>query len=247
MASRDTSAGTASSSAPPSAEPAPPVRDEWLSRALGLPVYAVTRASAAAETDGLAWLRVPVDEVASVHELVEFGYRVVDTSITLARRGPIAGAHGDAATVAPATPQQHDALVEIAGSCFRYSRFHLDPLIPNDAADRVKREWVRSYVRGQRGLELLAASVGDEAAGFLAVLHAADGARVIDLVGVSPSHQGRGVGAALVTAFSARHGDAQRELRVGTQAANAPSLRLYERLGFQTVAAAYVLHRHGRV
>ena len=36
----------------------------------------------------------------------------------------------------------------------------------------------------------------------------------------------------------------RRELRVGTQAANVPSVRLYEPLGFSLASAAYVLHLH---
>ncbi len=52
----------------------------------------------------------------------------------------------------------------------------------------MKREWVRSYVEGRRGIELLAAGTD----GFLAVLEAPDGARVIDLVGVAQAAQGRG-------------------------------------------------------
>jgi hypothetical protein len=33
-------------------------------------------------------------------------------------------------------------------------------------------------------------------------------------------------------------------MRVGTQIANIPSLRLYERLGFTMAESAYVLHAH---
>ena len=37
-----------------------------------------------------------------------------------------------------------------------------------------------------------------------------------------------------------------RGLRVGTQAANTPSVRLYESLGFRLSQAQFVLHHHGR-
>jgi ribosomal protein S18 acetylase RimI-like enzyme len=181
--------------------------------------------------------RVPAEDVAAAEELVDAGFRVVDVNVTLEREG---GEGLSGTSVAPATADQHDALLEVAGSCFRYSRFHLDPRIPAQLAHRVKREWVRSYVEGRRGIELLAAGTD----GFLAALEAPDGARVIDLVGVASAARGRGLGESLVGAFAQRHGGDGRTLRVGTQVANVPSLRLYEKLGFRIVSASYVLHRH---
>lgn len=225
--------------------PSEPHRDDWLSDVLGLEAYSATPAAARHAADGSArafyTCRVATDDVESLGGLAEVGYRVVEVNVTLERSGGD-GLHGD--SVAPATRDQHEELLHIAETCFRYSRFHLDPLIPRALADRVKRAWVLSYVEGRRGIELLAATVEGHAAGFLAVLEAADGARVIDLVGVASEAQGRGVGEALVGEFARRHGDGGRTLRVGTQIVNIPSLRLYEKLGFRVVSSTYVLHRH---
>jgi ribosomal protein S18 acetylase RimI-like enzyme len=219
-----------------------PQRDDWLSDVLGFDAWVVTPESAGyAHAPGLYTCRVPTADLENAGLAADNGFRVVDVNVTLERRGGESFA-GDA--VAPATPDQHDALLDIAGSCFRYSRFHLDPGIPRPLADRVKREWVRSFIEGRRGIELLAATAGDEPLGFLAVLETVDDARVIDLVGVAPHAQGRGIGQALVANFAHRHGNGTRILRVGTQASNVPSLRLYEKLGFRVVSSAYVLHRH---
>jgi len=49
--------------------------------------------------------------------------------------------------------------LDIAESAFVYSRFHLDPLVPKELANRVKREWIANYVRRQRGERLLVAEV----------------------------------------------------------------------------------------
>jgi ribosomal protein S18 acetylase RimI-like enzyme len=171
------------------------------------------------------------------------GFAVVDVNLTFARRRDAPAASSSGVVVEPAGPEQGEELLDIAGRCFRFSRFHLDPILPNELADRVKREWVQSYVDGNRGVELLAAVDNARPVGFLAVLESR-GARIIDLVGVSPEAQGRGAGRALVCAFVDRHASTERELRVGTQVANVPSIRLYERLGFSLIAAAYVLHLH---
>jgi ribosomal protein S18 acetylase RimI-like enzyme len=216
--------------------------DVWLTQVLGFSVYATDRSGDAPDDDGrsLTYARVDVADTEAVARMTANGFAVVDVSLTLANRRPAETPHQ---AVQPATPQQGEALVDIAGRCFRFSRFHMDPLIPDELADNVKREWVRSYVEGRRGIELLAAVDNGEAVGFLAVLEG-EGTRSIDLIGVAPEAQGRGVGRALVGCFIERHAAPGRDLRVGTQAANVPSVRLYESLGFSLASAAYVLHLH---
>jgi ribosomal protein S18 acetylase RimI-like enzyme len=217
--------------------------DAWLTRALGFraliadeppPREAVTQRT-------LTTAKVAVDDVARASAFEAVGFGVVDVNVTLTRKGEAAPAA--ASLVRAAGPADAERVLDIAGSSFRYSRFHLDPALENELADNVKREWARSYVEGSRGLELLVAETGGEVSGFLAVLET-ENARMIDLIAVASEAQGVGVGAALVTSFTARHASPGRELRVGTQIANAASLRLYARHGFLPVTASYVLHRH---
>jgi ribosomal protein S18 acetylase RimI-like enzyme len=142
-----------------------------------------------------------------------------------------------------AAPAHVEAVAAIGAEAFATSRFHLDPAMPPGAADRIKREWARNCAAGARGAGTLVVLRDGVPAGFLAVL--ADGpARVIDLVAVGAAHRGRGLGRALVAAFIARFGPAADELRVGTQAANVASLRLYESMGFRVASTAYALHLH---
>lgn len=220
-------------------------RDTWLTDTLGYPVYRVTDEGDVPSAAGrsLTYAKIRVEDVDAVRRLTELGFAVVDVNVTLSRAPEPTPALEPEPTVETARPEHYAALLDVAGSCFRTSRFHLDPAIDDELANRVKREWIRSYVEGRRGVELLAALVDGSPAGFLAVLEQ-DGLRTIDLVGVSLSHQGRGVGTALVAAFIARHGLSARELRVGTQIANVPSLRLYARAGFSIASASYVLHLH---
>jgi ribosomal protein S18 acetylase RimI-like enzyme len=218
--------------------------DAWLSRVFGYPVYALDGGVELPAGPALVYAKVPTDDVARARELGAAGFYVVDTNVTLARRPGPCGSEPrrQGVAVGVAEAGEREAVVAIAGSCFRTSRFHLDPAVARELANRVKREWIASYFEGTRGLELLVARAGGRPAGFLAVLEAEDGARVIDLVGVAPDAQGRGVGAALVAGFVRRHGE--RELLVGTQVANVRSLELYRRAGFGVARSAYVLHRH---
>jgi ribosomal protein S18 acetylase RimI-like enzyme len=81
--------------------------------------------------------------------------------------------------------------------------------------------------------------------GFLAVL-LAQGAAIIDLIGVASQSQRCGIGAALVDAYIERWRGRAAALRVGTQEANVASLRLYEGRGFRAVGRASVWHAHLR-
>ena len=104
-----------------------------------------------------------------------------------------------------------------------------------------------TYVHGSRGEALLVARLAGRVAGFLAVIGSgpADArVRAIDLVAVDTAAQGRGVGQALVQAFVSRFAGSSERLQVGTQVANAPSLRLYQKLGFEIRRSAYVMHYH---
>jgi GNAT superfamily N-acetyltransferase len=217
--------------------------DEWLGAILGCPAFAVDGAADAVGLESaFLYAKVAADGPEDVAALEDVGFRVVDANVTLVRDTEEQATVDVAIDVSPLRAGETDAVLDIAESCFRYSRFHLDPQLPSAVADRIKREWVASYVTGRRGVELLVARVGVPI-GFLAVL--ADGdARVIDLVGVAPDRQGAGAGAALVSAFVERHRRTAGTLRVGTQIANVPSLRLYSRFGFRVEQGRYVLHRH---
>lgn len=218
--------------------------DPWLSGVLGYAAFVVDGdAEEGSSGPAFHWAKVVVEDVARVQRLAAAGFAVVDVNVTLTLDPASACVARRSVEVERARREHAEALLDVAGSCFRYSRFHLDPKIPQEVADRVKREWVRSYLEGRRGVELLAAVEAGRPVGFLAVLEAGD-SRVIDLVGVALDAQRRGVGTSLVSAFVERHGPQVDELRVGTQIANVPSFRLYVAQGFTISSAAYVLHRH---
>lgn len=145
--------------------------------------------------------------------------------------------------MARVTLAEAPAVLDIAGSCCRYSRFHLDPRVPDEKAHLVKRRWVENYAACKRGDGLYAVFEGAKPAGFLAVIVSGSQA-VIDLIGVDAASQGRGFGRDLVRFFVAEYGGRFAELAVGTQVANVPSLRLCESCGFSVTKTSLVLHRH---
>lgn len=229
--------------------------DRWLAGVLGRPAFRLdpsvgvdeVRAHARAHAAAFYYAKIDAGDPRTVHALGGAGFSVVDVNVTLDRAPDPASPGPASVDVHDVRPAEHAAVLDIAGRAFQYSRFHLDPLIPRSLAHRVKREWIANYLRGGRGERLLVATVAGRAVGFLAILAAEiDGklARIIDLVAVAPEAQGLGAGTALVSAFVRVASAGSDRLRVGTQVANATSLRLYTRLGFQIVHSAYVLHRH---
>jgi GNAT superfamily N-acetyltransferase len=243
--------------------------DDWLAGVFGYPVFrlcvpeqgtngaaeSVPLARLGEEREAFYYAKVAASHVAGVQALTAAGFHPVDMNLTLEQEATGARQGGLLEELGVRAVRDEDGthLLDIAGSCFVYSRFHLDPLVPAATADAVKREWVRSYLQGRRGEAMLVAETAGRPAGFLAVLAARSGGktvRVIDLVGVGKEHQGRGIGRRLVEAFRRVYAGRCELLRVGTQAANMPSLRLYQRCGFQLAGAAWVLHAHvkeGRV
>jgi ribosomal protein S18 acetylase RimI-like enzyme len=240
--------------------------DPWLAGILGHDVFRVAWDPASADLSAAVealrgvltgtrghsafyYAKVPCQAVDQVRVFACAGFFVVDVNLTFERPAdpdsspqPRPGI-----VVRDARPPDQAEILDVAGHCFRYSRFHLDPFFAREQADRIKREWVRNYLLGRRGERLLVAECDGIPVGFLAVLASevkGRSCRVIDLIGVSASHQGRGVGRELVDHFRRFYAGKCDLLRVGTQVANIPSARLYERCGFHLAESAYVLHAH---
>jgi ribosomal protein S18 acetylase RimI-like enzyme len=210
--------------------------DGWLSERFGHPVYSV-RSLGDLTRPGMYQAKVATSDVTRLHEFCDAGFRVVCTSVTLRREpGPVEDAPG----IRPLDPSRDGEIPDIAAQAFRSSRFHLDPDVPDEVATRIKHDWAQAYVDGTRGDGALVAELDGRVAGFLGIVASGD-VRVIDLIAVSPSAQGRGAGGALVRRLCS---DWSGPVEVGTQTANERGIRFYERLGFETARTAYDLHLH---
>lgn len=241
---------------PPAERWALEARDDiWLSRHIGRPALLLNigkdaddrklRQRLSAEAV-FATAKVPAENVAALRFLEEAGCRVVDVNMTYAIN--VEDLPGRAAGRARlARPEDRAGVEDVAGHAFRYTRFHLDNVIPLSLAHRIKRIWAGNYFAGGRGTALLVAEDAEGICGFLQVLERGDAA-VIDLVAVAPRAAGRGHGSALISVLaktSLTNGQLPRRIIVGSQAANIPATRFYENQGFRLEAAAYVLHHHG--
>jgi ribosomal protein S18 acetylase RimI-like enzyme len=241
---------------------APLAADAWLGAILGLPVYRVADAAALADilaTEGsdaaAAWrqllaaavfvyAKVPTDRPEVTQALEGVGFRVVDTNVTYDKPIPRGTRAADQTDIRMARPEDQEGTVALARTAFRFSRFHLDPAIPAETANRIKGEWAANFFRDQRGEAMILAFAGGQPAGFLQLLVPEPRTLIIDLIAVAESVRRRGLAGRMVAFAEAAFPEAQR-IVVGTQIANTPSVRCYEGLGFRLSASAYVLHCHG--
>jgi ribosomal protein S18 acetylase RimI-like enzyme len=243
------------------------VADEWLATIFGCPVFRISTDGKTTPADqaclaqlikdrvtgageAFCYAKVDTGEVSAIRQLTAAGLYVVDVNVSFSLDPAVenvAAERSPVVLVREIQPADYEPTLAIAASCFRYSRFHLDPLVSSSIANLVKREWIQNYILHKRGEQLIVAVKGDRPVGFLAAIASTlNNQRVftIDLIGVANDHQGQGIGWALTANFINRYKDQCDLLQVGTQVANIPSMRLYQKLGFHISRSQYVLHGH---
>jgi ribosomal protein S18 acetylase RimI-like enzyme len=247
------------------------VEDLWLAAIMGHGVFKISldEADVSREVDtalfgeqitqhmrrqvqGSYYAKIDTTRIEIVRQLGGLGFYVVDVNVTFgldkAKASPrMQPQPGFRCQIGEASAEQREEVLEIARSCFRFSRFHLDPQIPLEIANQIKHDWILNYQLKKRGEHLWVATVAGRPAGFLAVIAGNEAGRryrAIDLIGVAPAYQGQGIGQALVAYFIDTYRDQNDFLLVGTQIANLPSIHLYQKLGFSLIKSAYVMHLH---
>jgi len=171
------------------------------------------------------------------------GFYLVETNIVfdkpIATKQPLGGN----CAVRFAVSEDKGQVVELARNSFVYSRFHLDETIPSVVANTIKAEWVGSYFDGKRGENMVVALVDEKIVGFLLLLYGSDGVLIIDLIAVDKNQRRKGIAGDMIVYAESQYSGCSL-IRVGTQVANIPSIRFYEKRGFRICGARYVFHYH---
>ena len=223
------------------------IRDDWLTDQLGKPAWRLE--SHAEVPTGKAWINAPAfiqtrtsaTDPKRCRELFFAGFNLINTAISLGRIGPTQTPR-NIFDVRLARKEDAPLVTKIAGRVFTFDRFHADPEIPNDIADRIKANWAENYFRGQRGEWMIVGYLNGRVAGFLQLLKK-NSHVVIDLIGVDKQARGTGLAAKMI-AYSTTVSQSQVPMKVGTQLTNTPSIRFYEALGFKIEAAYHEFHCH---
>jgi ribosomal protein S18 acetylase RimI-like enzyme len=186
--------------------------------------------------------KVPTDQVAAVSYLERLGFGVVETLMTLTKEFVGAGTPTTGVEVGFAEPEDEAGVRALAGSSFRYSRFHMDPQVENAMADRFKEAWAGNFFCGKRGDYMVVARAEGEVAGFLQLLKR-DNVLMVDLIAVGEGFRRRGIAAGMMD-YAQQKVKGVRFMQVGTQVANMGALACYQKAGFTALASTYALHYH---
>jgi ribosomal protein S18 acetylase RimI-like enzyme len=209
----------------------------------------------AGRESGSEYLTVRVDarELAFVHALEARGFRVVDGlqrfAFDLAQEIPAPEIGAEIAATREAREDDVPDLRALAEHGFVFDRFHQDPAIASERADRLYAEWVENAVRGRTGSGVVVAERNGVPAGFCTLGEDALAAQVLGLgvgtlviVSVDARARRRGLGRLLTFASLAwLRARGNRFAEVGTQLANLPAARVYARAGFRPVESSLTL------
>jgi ribosomal protein S18 acetylase RimI-like enzyme len=205
----------------------------------------------------LGWMRkrdvellscsVPAGAFQSLSVLAQLGFVFVDLGLTAFAR-KLTGLPAASLEVRRAGPADTAALEAIAGSTFRFGRYHADARFPKPLADHRYRRWLGRAVGAQSDTEfvLVSGPVG-QPTGFV---HATLERGLVDirLIAVSEHAKGRALGPALLgAALQHLMPQGAREVKARLSGGNTAALNLYSRLGlsFREADAIYHLHAPG--
>ena len=186
--------------------------------------------------------KVGTADLSGIGFLESLRFNLIEANVTLKKKiGTPVGAAQEV-NVRFAQDQDREGVRTMGAHNFTYSRFHMDPLIPRDLANEVKACWAENFFLKKRGDNMVVAIKDSSPAGFLQLLYSGKDL-VIDLIAVEEKFRRMGIARAMIHfAETALRGF--EEIAVGTQIANVPSIRLYEKLGFTVASSAYTFHYH---
>jgi len=214
--------------------------DNWLSEQLGYDAFIYERGSwgIGKLRRALLSLKLDVEERFAFWTICGFDY--ITTELTFERHPKILAQLHE---MEGPLPEYHEQILALAETGFSEDRFHKDKDISDPIANKIKKEWIRSYLNNKRGETLLVSvSLDGRVRGFLAPM-VKDNIAVIDLVAVHEDFRQQGIGLGLVRTFMTRYNKC-KGYRVGTQITNIASIRMYEKCGFRMTSARHVFHKH---
>ena len=212
--------------------------------------YLFQKAKDVAASQGLdvIFARVALNDLPSVHCLEKEGGMLTDILVTFyiePERKLIQARPPSGTEVVEACKGDKQALMIMADAIFKIDHFHADPYLPRDKCDKLYAEWVSSCLDGLVDTVLVARK-DSKPVGFITcrIERITEGYSygVIDLVGVEKEREGKGIGSSLVSEALRWFSNYTRSVYVGTQAANIPAVRLYEKMGFRQVFSEATVH-----
>ncbi|HEU0120893.1 MAG TPA: GNAT family N-acetyltransferase [Bryobacteraceae bacterium] len=206
-----------------------------------LPLLKMSIASARAAGIRHLIARVDAGDLPYLTALTRLGFELIDGIQTFSLSLPQSLETSPSIATRLYQPADLGQILNLARTAYLFDRFHSDPAIGNDVADRINEEWLRNSCSGQAADAVIVAVEEDSVLGYATCkLDTAcrpflgQSLGTIVMVATAESARRRGVAAACTRAavdWFQRHGAGL--VQVGTQFRNIPAARLYERCGFR--------------
>lgn len=187
--------------------------------------------------------KVSTTSLSACRFLEKMGFKLVDTNVVFDKTAAPTQNLRENCVLRVAVPGDREQVTRLARRNFGFSRFHFDDAIPRKIADQVMAEWAGNFFSGNRGDKMVVALIGGKIVGFTQLLRRDKGTIVIDLIGVDGDHRQKGIASDMIAFAESQFPDCNR-IMVGTQVANIPSMRLYEKMEFRIFTSRYVFHYH---
>lgn len=195
------------------------------------------------------FVRIPSDDPALLRALAESGFETLVPMVTLGKNPS-----GNSKVILPAGIEldevkrdEIDQMQRISAVAFRWGRFTADMRLPREGIERLHGTWARNCCLGEQADHVLVARENHQALGFIALkFQMANQVRVgsIELIAISESSRGKGVGRALVAEGCKWLSRFANFVVVRTELPNTPALRMYETQGFRVLNGSLYLSRH---
>jgi dTDP-4-amino-4,6-dideoxy-D-galactose acyltransferase len=173
------------------------------------------------------------------------GGRLVDRKTTFVsdlRALPRIEAVGVESLGAISSPIPPSVLEDLAVQAGEFSRFAIDPRIPQERFATLYRIWMRRSLSGELAREVLVAREADRVMGFVTVGEKGEQAD-IGLLAVGVDFRGRGLGRSLVRAAQAWGQSQGFDFgRVVTQGNNHAGCKVYESCGYAVSSVDFFYH-----
>ena len=181
-------------------------KDQWLSSILGKSVFQIDSRfisqlvySRLPQGPALVMVKVPVSNIDDCKHLQDLNFFLVDTNVQLQKLRDKSSFLTNKLNIRFSNPSDQEGVLKIAANSFTYDRFHNDPDITQESAEKIKVEWAKNYFKNARGNWMVVAEDKGNISGFLQLLHGVDGALIIDLIAVDQNYRHTGVAQRMIS------------------------------------------------
>jgi ribosomal protein S18 acetylase RimI-like enzyme len=138
-----------------------------------------------------------------------------------------------------------EQLAKIASDVFRIDRFHSDPNLSKDDANRYYYQWVKNSFNGFSDGVILP-SIQNKVVGFTTykINNVDFETSTLVLSAVNPDYAGRRIYHNMILKGTNYLLSKSNKIRVGTQVDNIPVQRTWQRLGYKLISVDYIFHHY---